>query len=81
MPLDINQFSVVELAPTDSSGNWYRVERRTRRRGATVIAGYSLPPAGLMAGRFDVSSCVDSTGLRVHRWVARAQRGSLVPLI
>ncbi len=58
MPLDINQFSVVELAPTGSSGNWYRVERRTRRRGATLVSGYSLPPAGLMAGRFDVTTCV-----------------------
>jgi hypothetical protein len=57
MPLNINQFSVVELAPTGSSGNWYRVERRTRRRGASVIAGYSLLPAGSMAGRFDVTTC------------------------
>ena len=57
MPLDINQFSVVELTPTGLSGNWYRVERRTRRRGGTVIAGYSLPPTGHRVGRFDVTTC------------------------
>ena len=57
MPLDINQFSVIELAPTGSSGHWYRVERRTRRRGGTVVYGYSLPPTGLRVGRLDVTVC------------------------
>lgn len=89
MPLDVNQFSVVELAPSDPSGNWYRVERRTQRRGATVIAPQHpshqciavFESAVTKLGIVEKTPLPDSTGVRVHRWVAQAQRGSSVPLL
>lgn len=76
MPLEINQFSVVEITPTGLSGNWYRVGRRTRRRDGTVIAGYSLPPTGQRVGRFDVTNCAVGYFAALARSLRRRRRQS-----
>lgn len=49
MNLSIQQCAIIELP---ESQVFYRVQRKSRRKGSKVIRGMILPPPGILAGRF-----------------------------